>query len=51
MGSRRVRKIMIDDSRHVNCIDSTDLDRDLYLLNCLNGVLDLKTFEFPLLML
>ena len=46
MGSRRVRKIMIDDSRHVYCIDNTDLDRDLYLLNCLNGVLDLKTFEF-----
>lgn len=46
MGSRRVRKIMIDDSRHVNCIDNTDLDRDLYLLNCLNGVLNLKTFEF-----
>ena len=46
MGSRRVRKIMMDDSRHVNCIENADLDRDLYLFNCLNGVLDLKTFEF-----
>lgn len=45
-GSRRVRKVMIDDSRHVNCIENADLDKDLYLLNCLNGVLNLKTFDF-----
>lgn len=46
LGSRRVRKTMIDDSRDLNFITSADLDKDLYLLNCQNGVLDLKTFEF-----
>ena len=46
MGSRRTRKTMIDDSRDLNFIVNDDLDKDLYLLNCLNGVLNLKTFEF-----
>ena len=46
MGSRRVRKTMIDDSRDLNFIVNDDLDKDLFLLNCQNGVLDLKTFEF-----
>lgn len=46
MGSRRVRKTMIDDSRDINFIVNDDLDKDLYLLNCENGVLNLKTFEF-----
>ena len=46
MGSRRVRKTMIDDSRDIYFIVNEDLDRDLYLLNCKNGVLNLKTFEF-----
>ncbi len=46
MGSRRTRKTMIDDSRDINFIVSNDLDNDLYLLNCQNGILNLKTFEF-----
>lgn len=46
MGSRRTRKTMIDDSRDINFIVNSDLDKDLYLLNCQNGVLNLKTFEF-----
>lgn len=46
MGSRRVRKTMIDDSRDINFIVNDDLDKDLYLLNCQNGILNLKTFEF-----
>lgn len=46
LGSRRVRKTMLDDSRDLNFITNADLDKDLYLLNCQNGVLDLRTFEF-----
>lgn len=46
MGSRRTRKTMIDDSRDINFIVNKDLDKDLYLLNCQNGILNLKTFEF-----
>ena len=44
LGSRRVRKTMIDDSRDLNFITNADMDKDLYLLNCQNGVLDLRTF-------
>ncbi len=46
MGSRRTRKTMIDDARSAYYITNDDLDKDLYLLNCQNGILDLKTFKF-----
>lgn len=46
MGSRRTRKTMIDDSRDINFITNENLDKDLFLLNCQNGVLNLNTFEF-----
>ena len=45
LGQRRYRITMIDDSRDFYFFSSKDLDKDLFLLNCLNGVLDLRTFE------
>ncbi len=46
LGSRRIRCAMIDDAKDWTFIRQEDLDRDLYLLNCQNGILDLKTFKF-----
>jgi putative DNA primase/helicase len=46
LGNRRKRRTMIDDARDLDYIVNEDLDRDLYLLNVQNGVLDLRTFEF-----
>lgn len=46
MGSRAVRETMVKDARDKYCISNEDLDKDLSLLNLLNGTLNLKTFEF-----
>lgn len=46
LGQRRYRVTMIEDARDFHFFSSSDLDKDLFLLNCLNGVLNLRTFEF-----
>ncbi len=46
LGSRRARCNMIDDAKDLTFIRQEDMDKDLYLLNCQNGVINLKTFEF-----
>lgn len=46
LGQRRYRNTMIEDARDFYFFSSNDLDKDLFLLNCLNGVLNLQTFEF-----
>lgn len=46
LGARSARDIMLKDARDRYCISNEDLDRDENLLNCQNGTLDLKTFEF-----
>ena len=46
LGQLRYRKTMIEDARDHHFFYAEELDKDLFLLNCQNGVLDLKTFEF-----
>ena len=46
LGQFRFRDTMIKDARDCYFISSADLDRDMDLLNCQNGTLNLKTFEF-----
>ena len=46
LGSFRNRKTMLDDSRDKYYISHENLDKDIYLFNCQNGTLNLKTFEF-----
>lgn len=46
LGRKNVRDTMVKDAKDKFPIKRTDLDNDIYLLNCLNGTLDLKTFEF-----
>ncbi len=46
LGQLRYRETMIKDARDYHFFYSEDLDKDLFILNCQNGVLDLKTFEF-----
>ena len=36
---------MIEDAKDKYCICNDDLDKDIYLLNCRNCVINLKTFE------
>lgn len=46
LGQLRYRETMIKDARDHYFFYSEELDKDLYILNCQNGVIDLKTFEF-----
>lgn len=46
LGSRNCRDTMIKDARDKYHIANEDLDRNSDLLNCINGTLNLKTFEF-----
>lgn len=46
LGRLHNRKTMIDDSRDKYCISKDDFDKNNYIFNCQNGVLDLKTFTF-----
>lgn len=45
LGSRHKRITMITDSRDFKTLDYEDLDKDPYLLNCINGTLNLITYE------
>lgn len=44
-GSLRFRETMIKDARSLLAVKQGDFDRNAYLLNVLNGTIDLKTFE------
>ena len=46
LGQYKKRRTMIDDSRDCYFMSDADLDTNPYLLNCQNGILNLKTFEF-----
>jgi putative DNA primase/helicase len=46
LGQLRNREIMIKDARDKFYITNEDLDKDLYLFNCQNGVIDLRNFTF-----
>lgn len=46
LGQLRYRKTMMEDARDHHFFYAEELDKDLFLLNCQNGVLNLKTFEF-----
>lgn len=46
LGKCTQRDTMIKDSRDCYYIAKDALDKDLYLFNCQNGTLNLKTFEF-----
>ncbi len=46
LGQLRYRDTMIKDARECFFFSEDDLDKDQYILNCKNGVLNLKTFEF-----
>lgn len=46
LGRLNNRKTMLDDSRDKYHIKNDDLDKNTYIFNCQNGVLDLKTFKF-----
>ena len=46
LGQLRYRETMLKDARDHHFFYAEELDKDLYLLNCQNGVLNLKTFEF-----
>ena len=46
LGKKIIRDNMIKDAKDKFPIKRTDLDNNIYLLNCLNGTLNLKTFEF-----
>lgn len=41
-----VRETILKDARDVNWFENADLDSDIYLFNCKNGTLDLKTMKF-----
>lgn len=46
LGSYRARETMIKDARDVFFLKKEDLDKDIFLFNCQNGTIDLRTFEF-----
>lgn len=46
LGKLKYRKTMIEDAKECYYISANDLDKDLFIFNCQNGVLDLRTFEF-----
>lgn len=43
---RRNRKTILEDAASVYSIDMGEFDANIYLFNCKNGTLDLKTMEF-----
>ena len=43
---RRRRRTMIDDARDLLPVSQADFDRDPYLFNCQNGILDLRDLSF-----
>lgn len=45
LGQRRFRNTMIEDAKDSYFMSRDDFDKDKYLLNLQNGVLDLNTFE------
>lgn len=45
LGQLRYRKTMLEDSKDKFFISNNDLDKDLYLFNCQNCVIDLRTFK------
>ncbi len=46
LGQLRFRETMVKDSRDIYFVTQSDFDQNLDLLNCQNGTLNLKTFEF-----
>ncbi|KAF5059812.1 hypothetical protein DSECCO2_332320 [anaerobic digester metagenome] len=46
LGKKSNRESMISDARDFYFITNEDLDNDIFAFNCLNGTLDLRTFEF-----
>lgn len=44
--TRRKRQIMVDDAQDEYCLHMESFDKNLYLFNCLNGTLNLRTMEF-----
>ena len=46
LGQLRFRETMLKDSRDIHFVTKTDFDKNLDLLNCQNGTLNLKTFNF-----
>ena len=46
LGMLRFRETMIRDARDIHFLTQADFDKDLDLLNCQNGTLNLRTFEF-----
>lgn len=46
LGQLRYRETMVKDSRDIYFVTQADFDKNLDLLNCQNGTLNLKTFEF-----
>ena len=48
LGQLRYRNTMLLDARDKFYISNDDLDKDLYIINCQNGTIDLKTFAFRL---
>jgi putative DNA primase/helicase len=46
LNKRKNRETMLNDARDVFPISIKDFDKNKFLLNCQNGVLNLKTFEF-----
>lgn len=46
LGQRNCRNTMIEDAKDSYFMSREDFDKDHYLLNLQNGVLNLKTFEF-----
>lgn len=43
--SRRKRETILKDAESIYTVSMSEFDKDPYLLNCLNGTLDLRTFE------
>lgn len=46
LGQLRYRNTMLQDARDKYFLSNDDLDKDIYLFNCQNGTMNLKTFEF-----
>ena len=44
--SRRLRETILKDAQDVHPLSISAFDKDIYLLNCQNGTLHLKTGEF-----
>lgn len=45
LGNYGTRKNMLEDAKTKNCVSNEDFDKDIFLLNCQNCVIDLRTFE------